>query len=265
MNLLISLFGLVLLVASSISEADMPDTANTFPPEVTVGSIHCKAEWNEFCEDQKTIQVPSGYKLCKNTVMVKEQSGDSTYAITDTNISSVTVKFSAKGNRNRLKPEGALIDLAVSLQGVRTDDDCAGNATIVPKATNIDPPKPEPDMTAPPAPANEYISLALKAKVTPPPPPKPVTLSAGAKINACACSQMIDADKVTRCLTYGQTRDKGSCDTLGASLQCVATKADCRELQKAGCVPILGIDKTNSQQRIYVPDSPYCELKLEKK
>jgi len=265
MKLLMPVFGLFLLIASPVSRADEPDTAHTFPPEVTVGSIQCKAEWNEFCEDQKIIQVPDGYKLCKNTVTIKEQSGDSTYAITDSNNSSVTVKFSAKGNRNRLKPEGASIDLTVSLQGVRSDDDCAGNAAIVPKATNIDPPKPEPAMTAPPAPANEFISLALKARVTPPPPPKPVTLSAGAKINACACSQMIDADKVTRCLTYGQTRDKSSCDTLGASLQCVASKADCRELQKQGCVPVLGIDQTNSQQRIYVPESPYCELKLEKK
>jgi hypothetical protein len=258
MNLLIPLFGLVLLATSPVSLADAPDTAHTLPPEVTVGSIHCKAEWNEFCEDQKTIQVPDGYKLCKNTVTVKEKSGDSAYEITDTNTTGITVKFNAKGNRNRLKPEGAVIDLSISLQGVRIDDDCSGNVMIKPTASNVDAPTPQAAATtAVPLMTNMMPKIAPKTEA-PVAAAKSLHASSEPNINACACSEWMQADKVTSCLIHGYGHDKISCDTLPASIQCVASKDECHDVQKENCPEVLGIDKTLSRKRLFVPDSPYC-------
>jgi len=230
-------------------------------PEVTLGSLHCKAEWNEFCEDQKIVQVPDGYRLCKPDITVNEQLGDSHYEITHTDEHGITVSFNAKGNRDRLKPQGAVIDLAISLKGVRNDDDCAGGKVrIVPTATNIDKnPPPEPPPSSPEIFAARSTPNAAEIATHPAAPAN--TESSGAKVHACACSQMLAAEKLSRCLAYGETREHASCDTLGASIQCVASKDECHELQNNSCYQMLGINQSTSQKRVFVPDSIYCHRK----
>jgi len=230
------------------------ESKKTFiPPEVAVGTISCKAEWNEFCEDQKKISVPDGHKLCKNTITEKEKTGDSSYEVVSTDNQSVTIKFHAKGNRDRFKQQGASIVLGVSLLGVRENVDClsglTNNPVVMPK-TEI---QPEPK----PAPVPESTGKTQAATVD-----NPVVAPANElKPHACACSQWIDADKVFSCLTRGHGRDNASCDSYAATIQCVASKEECHESQVENCPQVMGLNRTTSNKRLFVIDSPYCQPK----
>ena len=273
--------------------------------EIAVGTLSCKAEWNEFCEDQNIVSVPAQHKLCHYTIKASTQTGDSTYQFVTADNQSVTVKFSAKGNRDRFNQQGAQIVLTVSLFGVRNDASCPGDTAALPAvaakpAAPVTPPAPTtatptapataaatPAATAPVttvAPTPPALAATTTAAVTPAPAPStdttnPVVLEGKVaavvaapeapantlpKIHACACSQWIDAGKVTSCLELGSGRDKTSCDTFAAAIQCVTSREDCRAIQQDTCYQVMGLNQTTSQKRIFVSDSPYCINKIKK-
>jgi len=236
------------------------DTPTFTPPEVAIGTFSCKAEWNQFCEDQKTIKVPEGHKLCKNTITVKEQMGDSSYEIVSTDSQGVTVKFHAKGNRDRIKQQGASIIFNISLLGVRENVDCISGAMKKPSvAIN---PAPEPKAAVIAEKITETKIEAKPAEATtlaPAPIVSPTTaITQEQKPHACACSQWIDADKVFNCLANGHGRDNVKCDSFSTTIQCVASKEECHESQKENCPQIAGLNQTTSKKRIFVLNSPYC-------
>lgn len=224
--------------------------------ELALGTLSCKAEWNEFCEDQNTVSVPEGHKLCKHNITVKQQSGDSSYSLVSTDTKSVTVKFSAKGNRDRFKQQSAHIVLEVALLGVRDDKTCVTGEVASTAALPTSQPAPQPLARA----VTETTTVAPEEKITPATAPA-ITLP---KVHACACSQWIDAGKVTNCLQQGHARDNVSCESFSTTIQCVTSRDECREIQKDDCYQVMGLNQTTSQKRIYVADSPYCHALLKK-
>jgi len=249
------LSAIIFLFLNSVSQAAQ-DVSSYTPPEVATATLSCKAEWNQFCEDQKTIKVPEGHKLCKNTVTAKEQTGDSSYEIVSTDSHGVTVKFHAKGNRDRVKQQGASILLNISLLGVREHVDCVSGVTAKPATTPAAEPNAVVVAEKKPAPTIEKTAEIA----TPTPAAKTaVATPQEAKPDACACSQWIDADKVFNCLANGHGRENAKCDSYATTIQCVTSKDECRESQKENCPQIAGLNQTTSKKRIFVPNSPYCQ------
>jgi len=249
---------LCIVFSSALYAATEP--AAFVAPEVAVATISCKAEWNQFCEDQKTIHVPDGHKLCKQIVTAKEQTGDSAYEIVSTDNQGVTVKFHAIGNRDRNKQQGASIVLNVSLLGVRENVDCNSGAAAKSSVVTSAPVAAAPTSTSP-APASQASApVETKAPATPASSEKTTrTTTSEPRPHACACSQWIDADKVFNCLANGHGRDNVTCDSYATTIQCVTSKDECHESQKENCPQIAGLNQTTSRKRIFVPDSPYCQ------
>ncbi len=254
---------LIFLTISFALQANEPN--NFMPPEVAAGTVSCKAEWNQICEDQKTIKVPEGHKLCKNTVIAKEKNGDSGYEIVSTDNKGITVKFYAKGNRDRFKQQDSSIVLNILLLGVRENVDCTSG--VVTKA--ITTPVSEPKVAAI-VEKNSAPAIETKTEVKPAETAAPTSAASTAtstitpttqdpKPHACACSQWIDADKVFNCLANGHGRDNAKCDSYATTIQCVTSKDECRESQKENCPQIAGLNQTIAKKRIFVLNSPYCQ------
>jgi hypothetical protein len=227
------------------------------PKEVAIGTLSCKAEWNEYCEDQNTVSVPEGHKLCSHAITVTQQTGDSAYSLVSTDAKSITIKFSAKGNRDRFKQQSANIMLRVSLLGVRDDNECVPGSAVKPSPTPKYEPKPEP-------PAETTATTSQAAPEVKVAPAQEVIVNAPPKVHACACSQWIDAGKLTNCLEQGHARDNVSCETFVATIQCVSSRDECRAIQQDSCYQVMGLNQTTSQKRIYVADSPYCQALIKK-
>lgn len=265
------------------STSALPDSAGAATTnevkEIAVGTLSCKAEWNEFCEDQNIVSVPAEHKLCNYTIKATTKLGDSAYQFVTADKQSVTVKFSAKGNRDRFNQQGAHIVLTVSLFGVRSDASCPGDpvappavaATATPAAAAVNPPPapaaiPTPALAPAPTPTttdnNSPAVIEGKAPSTVVTPTIPA--STLPKVHACACSQWIDAGKVTSCLELGLGRDKVTCDTFSAAIQCVTSREECRNLHQDTCYQVMGLNQTTSQKRIFVSDSPYCINQIKK-
>jgi hypothetical protein len=207
------------------------------------GTIKCTAEWNELCEDKKILSVPAHYRLCHHNIRVAEKTGDAGYQVVASDQSSITVYFRAKGNQDRFKPQGANIQLDVKLLGTKDTEACEESAAkaqpvVEPATPALSPPPAEIVLTPPPAPtANENIT-------TP---------------HACACSQYLNWIKVENCLAREKRDDRPPCDSYEVTIQCVASREQCRSLQKDNCPQVVGLNQSTSFKRLYIENSPYCQ------
>lgn len=90
--------------------------------------------------------------------------------------------------------------------------------------------------------------------------PKPVVIDPGPpKIHACACAPLLNAENTAKCLKNGEGKYGAICKLDNVEWQCLASKGDCREHHRKTCDATVGIDKSKSNKRLYITDSPFCE------
>jgi len=91
------------------------------------------------------------------------------------------------------------------------------------------------------------------------PKPKPAEEDLGPpKIHACACAPLIKEEYVEKCLATGKAKYGEACDLDGVQLQCFASKNECREHNRKNCDAVVGLDKSKSKKRLFIPNSPLC-------
>ena len=78
--------------------------------------------------------------------------------------------------------------------------------------------------------------------------------------DACVCARTIHARPLEECLKLGEQAHGTPCTDYYAEFHCTVGKQECQQHQRKTCANISSIDKSKSNTRIYVENSPFCEF-----
>ena len=113
-------------------------------------------------------------------------------------------------------------------------------------------------------PKNSYIEIhislhGVRKNESCDPVPLPVVVEPAIPTpHACACTPLIEAEDANTCLAKGEQSFGKSCDSLHVTVSCVADKTTCREIHRKNCPSNASLDKSKSNKRLYIKNSPYC-------